>query len=116
VFDEIFRGTNVDDALDITKTTVNGLVRRKGSFFLLSTHLLQLDAQLNSDCRERVRKCYIECNLEEGSPKFSYRLKEGWSQLKIGKILFEKEGLAQMLSEDKNGTIQQHLYSSSATA
>jgi DNA mismatch repair protein MutS len=117
VFDEIFRGTNVDDALDITQTTVNGLVKRKGSFFLLSTHLLQLDGHLNSECRESVRKCYIECSLEEGIPKFSYTLKEGWSQLKIGKILFEKEGLAQMLScENKNATIQQHLYGSFATS
>lgn len=116
VFDEIFRGTNVDDALDITQTTVNGLVRRKGSFFMLSTHLLQLDGQLNSESRGSVRKCYIECTLGEGIPKFSYRLKEGWSQLKIGKILFEKEGLAKMLScENKNGFIQQHLFGSSAT-
>lgn len=116
VFDEIFRGTNVDDALDITLITINGLARRKGSFFLLSTHLLQLDEQLKSESRESVRKCFIECDLDKGIPKFSYRLKEGWSQLKIGKILFEKEGLAQMLGfGDKDDTVQQHLYGNSAT-
>jgi len=97
VFDEIFRGTNVDDALDITQTTVNGLARIKKSFFLISTHMLQLDGQLGCDPNMRIKKCYIECILDNGSPKFSYHLKEGWSQLKIGKILFEKEGLSELL-------------------
>lgn len=97
IFDEIFRGTNIDDALDITKTTVNGLSKIKGSFFLISTHLLQLDSQLDSTGSQRVRKCFIECVLENGSPRFSYKLREGWSQLRIGRLLFEKEGLTKML-------------------
>jgi DNA mismatch repair protein MutS len=105
IFDEIFKGTNTDDALQIIQTTVDGLTRRKGSFFLLSTHMLQLDEQLSSDHGKNIKKCYIECVLDQGFPKFSYHLKEGWSQLKIGKILFEKEGLTELLlSEDVNQT------------
>lgn len=103
VFDEIFKGTNVDDALDITKTTVSGLIKHKNSFFLLSTHLVHLDDHLSSENSKSIRKCYIECGLDQGIPKFSFRLKEGWSQLKIGRIIFEKEGLSQMLSyQDKD--------------
>ncbi|MCP2043916.1 hypothetical protein [Pontibacter sp. HSC-36F09] len=98
VFDEIFKGTNTDDARDIIQTTISGLTRRKGSFFLISTHMLQLDEQLSSDDSRNVRKCYIECALDKGFPKFSYRLKGGWSQLRIGKILFEKEGLTELLT------------------
>ncbi|WP_018476560.1 MutS-related protein [Pontibacter roseus] len=98
VFDEIFRGTNVDDALDITRTTVSGLTRFQGSFFLISTHMLQLEEHLENGSRERIRKCYIECRLEDGLPRFSYTLRDGWSQLRIGRILFEKEGLGTLLS------------------
>jgi DNA mismatch repair protein MutS len=101
VFDEIFKGTNTDDALQLTQTTVDGLIRRKGSFFFISTHMLQLDEQLSNDKSKEIKKCYIECVLDREYPKFSYRLKEGWSQLKIGKILFEKEGLTELLESKK---------------
>ncbi|MBD1398913.1 hypothetical protein H9Q13_17215 [Pontibacter sp. JH31] len=97
VFDEIFWGTNMDDALEITKTVVNGLTKFQGSYFLISTHLLQLEEQLDRNSSGNVRKCYIECVLENGLPKFSYTLKDGWSQLRIGRILFEKEGLNELL-------------------
>ncbi|WP_299755490.1 hypothetical protein [uncultured Pontibacter sp.] len=96
VFDEIFRGTNIDDALDITRTTVNGLTRYSHSYFFISNHLLQLKDKLAPD---GIRKYNIACELEHGYPRFSYRLQEGWSDLKIGKILFEKEGLGQLLAE-----------------
>ncbi|TPE44717.1 MutS-related protein [Pontibacter mangrovi] len=96
VFDEIFRGTNIDDALDITRTTVNGLTKYHNSYFFISTHLLQLKDNLVPD---GIRKYNIACELEHGYPRFSYRLQEGWSDLKIGKILFEKEGLGQLLTE-----------------
>lgn len=99
VFDEIFRGTNVDDALDITQTTVNGLAKKKGSFFFISTHMLQLDDQLGNNSSENIKKFYIECVLNNGLPTFSYKLREGWSQLKIGRILFENEGLVALLEE-----------------
>lgn len=98
VFDEIFRGTNIDDALDITQTTVNGLAKIKSSYFLISTHMLQLDAQLDRDSSESIKKCYIECVLDKGIPTFSYTLREGWSQLKIGRVLFDKEGLSELLA------------------
>lgn len=97
IFDEIFRGTNTDDALDITQATLEGLSKLKNSCFLISTHLLQLDAQLQAQSSLSIKKCYIECELAEGLPRFSYTLKEGWSQLRIGRILFDKEGLSQLL-------------------
>ncbi|MBB6612495.1 hypothetical protein H7F15_15730 [Pontibacter sp. Tf4] len=100
VFDEIFRGTNVDDALEITRTTINGLAGRKGSHFMVSTHMLQLEEQLYPETSESVQKCYIECSLQNGEPTFTYKLQNGWSQLKIGRILFEKEGLPQLLEHE----------------
>ena len=104
IFDEIFRGTNIDDALDITKTTVNGLANIKSSYFLISTHMLQLEEQLNTSSSQSIKKCYIECVLEGGAPKFSYTLREGWSQLKIGRILFDKEGLTELLALTNKAT------------
>jgi DNA mismatch repair protein MutS len=95
IFDELFRGTNVDDALEITSATLNGLANFPRSTFLLSTHLLQLNSHLST--KATIRTCYIDCVLRQGIPVFSYQLKSGWSQVKIGKVLFEQEGLHNLL-------------------
>lgn len=96
VFDELFRGTNVDDALDITQTTLRGLAQFRGSFFFVSTHLMHLQGLL-TDVGSTMKNYYVDCRLEQEVPRFSYLLREGWSTLKIGRILFEKEGLGELL-------------------
>ena len=95
IFDELFRGTNVDDAMEITHATVRGLTGFRRSSFLVSTHLLELESQLPKE--SGISTYYIECVLRNGLPVFSYRLKQGWSSLKIGRLLFEKEGLNALL-------------------
>lgn len=95
IFDELFRGTNVEDALDLTKITIHGLVRYPASCFFVSTHLLHLQDQLTA--APALCSYCIECVMQEGVPVFSYRLQRGWSHLKIGKLLFEQEGLHTLL-------------------
>lgn len=92
VFDELFRGTNVDDALDISQQTITGLNSFAGSFFVISTHLHQLKPLLGN-----VNAWYIACVLKEKAPQFLYKLQRGWSDLKIGRIIFEAEGLPALL-------------------
>ncbi|QNE41419.1 hypothetical protein F1C16_18565 [Hymenobacter sp. NBH84] len=96
VFDELFRGTNQDDALDITQATVGGLTRFPRSVFFLSTHLLQLEEQL-PPLGAAVGAYHIDCSIVDGRPVFSYRLRRGWSQLKIGRLLFDEVGLDRLL-------------------
>jgi DNA mismatch repair protein MutS len=95
VFDELFRGTNEEDALAITQATVAGLQQFKNSYFFISTHLLRLDAMLGTQAN--VKKYHIDCALIDDIPVFSYQLKEGWSTLKIGELLFQREGLRELL-------------------
>ena len=96
IFDELFKGTNIDDAQEITLSTINGLSKFNESLFFVSTHLLHLEEQIAND-QGNVKKCFIECHLKENVPVFTYRLLPGWSTVKIGKILFEAQGLAQLL-------------------
>jgi DNA mismatch repair protein MutS len=90
VFDELFRGTNVEDALAISKTTIEGFTHFPDSMFFISTHLHQLRELLGP---QKISTRYIECLLVDGRPAFTYTLREGWSDLKIGQIIFEQEGL-----------------------
>ncbi|HXS54847.1 MAG TPA: hypothetical protein VN726_01915 [Hanamia sp.] len=96
VFDELFRGTNIEDALEISTATIKGLTKFTNSYFFISTHLHQLQA-LEEIHNGKVDTWFIECELKGNTPAFTYQLKPGWSDLKIGRILFEKEGLNDML-------------------
>jgi len=96
IFDELFRGTNAEDALAISKTTIEGLTRFPHSCFFISTHLYQLRDRIAKDRLISAR--YIECNLVNELPVFTYKLRDGWSDLKIGQIIFEQEGLHALLS------------------
>jgi len=96
VFDELFRGTNIEDALEISTATIKGLTHFPNSLFLISTHLHQLK-EMEEIKNGKVYTCYIDCKLTDNIPAFTYQLKEGWSDLKLGRILFEKEGLNRML-------------------
>jgi DNA mismatch repair protein MutS len=97
IFDELFRGTNIEDALAISKTTILGLTAFQDCYFFISTHLHQLEQAIDLNAH-KIRTVYIECTLDKGIPVFTYRLKPGWSELKIGQILFEQEGLNALLS------------------
>jgi DNA mismatch repair protein MutS len=97
VFDELFRGTNIEDALEISRATIAGLTRFTNSLFFISTHLHQLRDMEEIKTGE-VSSWFIDCSLNNNTPVFTYKLKEGWSDLKIGRILFEKEGLNQLLN------------------
>lgn len=93
IFDELFSGTNVEDAFEICKTTINGLNKYKNSYFIISTHIQELKNIANED----TENYYIDCVLKDNKPTFTYKLKKGWSDVKVGRILFEKEGLNEML-------------------
>ena len=100
VFDELFRGTNIEDALEISKTTLRGLLNFPDSLFFVSSHLHQL-SEMKEIKSGQISCHYLDCDLENGIPKFTYQLKPGWSDVKIGRILFERENLNEILRGQK---------------
>jgi len=96
VFDELFRGTNIEDALEISTATINGLSKFPDSLFFISTHLHQLK-DMEVVKTSKVATWYIDCELKNDLPVFTYKLKAGWSDLRVGRILFDREGLNKML-------------------
>jgi DNA mismatch repair protein MutS len=95
IFDELFRGTNPEDALAISNRTIHGLTQFQYSCFFISTHLQRLKESTLAD--KNVRTHFIDCQLVRNKPVFSYKLHEGWSDLRIGQIIFEQEGLNDLL-------------------
>jgi DNA mismatch repair protein MutS len=97
IFDELFRGTNVEDALAVSAKTITGLSAFSDSCFFISTHLHELQQTL--DFRKYpIDARFIDCTIDNGLPRFTYLLRDGWSDLRIGQIIFEQEGLNTLLS------------------
>lgn len=96
VFDELFRGTNVDDANQVTRKTLEGIVRFKHSFFIVSTHLHALE-DIDLIKEDKIDTYYFDSGISENMPIFSYKIKKGWSDLKLGEVLFRNSGLDALL-------------------
>ena len=94
VFDELFSGTNIEDALEICVTTINGLTLYPNSYFFISTHIEELKNLTSTS----ISTYYLDCELIDNTPTFTYKLKKGWSDIKVGRILFEKAGLNKLLN------------------
>lgn len=95
VFDEIFSGTNINDASQITVKTIEGLSKFEKSMFIFSTHLNGIENHLTR--HDNIKVLHLECFLQQSELKFTYRLKEGWSKLEVGNVLFEQYGLNELL-------------------
>lgn len=96
VFDEIFQGTNISESASITQFSLRKLSTfDKGTFFI-STHFYEIfnEEFINQGILQPI---YLDCKIENERPIFSYELKEGYSTLKIGFLLFQLEGLYDLL-------------------
>ena len=94
VFDEIFKGTNINDAMSITIKTIKGLSQFKDSIFLVSSHLNMIDNDLSL---KNILKLKLDCIFVNNELKFTYKIEEGWAKLELGSVLFKNLGLNELL-------------------
>lgn len=97
LMDELFKGTNVHDAYECTRAVIEGLLERPNHLMVLSTHLYEV-AQYFSG-RTDILFAYFVTQLEEDSYKFSYELKPGISNDRIGYRILQKEGVLDLLKK-----------------
>jgi DNA mismatch repair protein MutS len=95
LFDEMFKGTNVKDALDACLRVIPVFARADGSVFLVSSHLVELAQELAGEPRITLR--YFDARLRAGVPHFDYALKEGASAQRLGLTVLEGEGVFDLL-------------------
>lgn len=95
LIDELFKGTNVQDAMKCSLTVIKGLIKIKNSLFILSTHLYEIGDELKEYPNISFR--YFETNVENEQLKFSYQLKEGVSNDRLGYVILKREKVVEML-------------------
>ena len=97
IFDELFRGTNVKDAYDGTLAIVSAFAQIKSSFFVISTHIVEVTEELKVNNNINFR--YFDIREEDGHPVYTYQLKEGMSSDRLGMYIIKKEGVIEMIHD-----------------
>lgn len=95
LIDELFKGTNVQDAMKCSLTVIKGLIKIKSSLFILSTHLYEIGDELRAFPNISFR--YFESDVQNDQLFFSYQLKEGISNDRIGYVILKREKVVEML-------------------
>jgi len=97
LIDELFKGTNVQDAMKCSSAVIEGLLKIKNSIFILSTHLYEIGDDLKK--HPNIAFNYFETAVEDDQLSFSYQLKEGISNDRLGYLILKKEGVVKMLED-----------------
>lgn len=97
IFDELFRGTNVKDAFDASNLIISELSAVKNSAFLISTHIVELTAEL--DRYSNIRFQYMDTYFENDQPVFTYQLKNGVSKERLGMFIVINEGIVEIIKK-----------------
>lgn len=97
LIDELFKGTNVEDAMKCSTVVIEGLLKNKHAVFILSTHLYEIGAALKK--YPNIIFNYFETTVKDGQLIFNYSLKEGISNDRLGYLILKKEGVVDMLEQ-----------------
>ena len=97
LIDELFKGTNVKDAMKCSLTVIEGLIKLKNSLFILSTHLYEIGEELKQYPNINFR--YFETSVKDDQLDFSYQLKEGISNDRLGYLILKREKVVDMLEK-----------------
>ncbi len=97
LIDELFKGTNVQDAMKCSIAVIEGLRKMPNALFILSTHLYEIGEGLRA--YSNIQFSYFETSVVDDQLVFSYYLKEGISNDRLGYLILKREGVVNMLEE-----------------
>jgi len=97
LIDELFKGTNVQDAMKCSSTVIKGLIKIDNSVFILSTHLYEIADELKQFSNISFK--YFETSIKEDQLEFSYQLKDGISNDRLGFLILKREKVVEMLEK-----------------
>jgi DNA mismatch repair protein MutS len=95
LIDELFKGTNIIDAMKCSTKVIEGLQALKQSLCILSTHLYEISEPLK--VYPHIQFCYFETSIIDKNLLFNYNLKKGVSQDRLGYLILEREGVVELI-------------------
>jgi DNA mismatch repair ATPase MutS len=97
LIDELFKGTNVEDAMKCSSVVVQGLIRIRSSLFVLSTHLYEIAEELK--VYPNIAFKYFETEVRDDQLLFNYQLRDGISNDRLGYLILKREGVVDLLEQ-----------------
>lgn len=99
LIDELFKGTNVQDAMKCSTIVIEGLHKMQNALFILSTHLYEIADDLKKYANIQFK--YFETSISNEKLIFNYHLKNGVSNDRVGYLILKREGVIDMLEKLK---------------
>lgn len=97
LIDELFKGTNVQDAMKCSTAVIEGLIRITNSLFILSTHLYEIGEGLKH--YPNIAFKYFETAIQDEQLTFNYQLQDGISNDRIGYLILKREKVIDLLEK-----------------
>ena len=97
LIDELFKGTNIQDAMKCSLSVIEGLSKMKNGLFILSSHLYEIGEDLKKI--PSISFKYFETELKDNQLLFSYKLKDGISKDRMGYLILQQEGVTALLEQ-----------------
>lgn len=97
LIDELFKGTNIQDAMKCSLAVIEGLSNMKNGLFILSSHLYEIGEELKKI--PSISFKYFETELKDNKLIFSYTLKDGISKDRMGYLILQQEGVTTLLQQ-----------------
>jgi DNA mismatch repair ATPase MutS len=98
LMDELFKGTNVHDAYECTRAVVDGLLHHPRHLMVLSTHIHEV-AHHFEERGDILFAYFVTTMSEDGSFRFTYELRPGISNDRIGYRILRQEGIIDLLTK-----------------
>ncbi|HWV67633.1 MutS-related protein [Chitinophaga sp.] len=99
LIDEMFKGTNVEDARNCSLAVIRGFLQSTNCLFILSTHLYEVADELINE--KRIQFKYFESTVIDDDLHFTYLLKDGIAKEKIGYLILKREKVLELLTQIK---------------
>lgn len=96
LIDELFKGTNMQDAMKCSSLVIEGLLKMNNALFILSTHLYEIGEGLR--IHPNIQFSFFETSVSNDQLQFSYQLRDGISNDRFGYLILKREGVVEMLN------------------
>ncbi|ERJ58800.1 MutS-related protein [Sphingobacterium paucimobilis] len=97
IFDELFRGTNVKDAMEATVAVSRRFLQSENSQFVISSHIVEATEPL---CEEgAIGFQFLPTKMEGHRPVYTYTLEDGVSDDRHGMLIIQNEQILDILEK-----------------
>ncbi len=97
LIDELFKGTNIQDAMRCSTVVIEGFRKIDNALFILSTHLYEIGDYLKKYSNIQFKYFETEVGADDYL-RFSYKLRDGISNDRLGYLILKREGVIDKLN------------------